>query len=855
MAPLTAWQTRSERGVVIGDLSGYEGAMNYNFTDRVRKVLAMAREEAIRLRHDYVGTEHILLGLLREGEGVAAAVLMNLGVDLEQIQERVEEAVQKGKATVALGELPYTSRAKKVLEYAMAEARELNHSYVGTEHLLLGLVREEKGIAAQVLNSLGVSLDEARSQTLKLLGSDADPAQPTASTGGAPSGAAGTATPKDKKSKTPALDHFCRDLTQLACDGELDPTVGRQKEMERVIEVLCRRKKNNPVLIGEPGVGKTAIVEGLAQLIARGEVADSLKSHRVLALDMAAVIAGTKYRGQFEERLKAIMNEITQSKNIVLFIDELHTLVGAGAAEGAIDASNMLKPALARGELQCVGASTLNEYRKHIEKDGALERRFQTVIVDPPTVEEAVEILKGLRKHYEDHHKIALPDESLLAATRLSERYITDRFLPDKAIDVIDEAGARARLATQVPPPEVADLKNDLEDMAAKKDTAIRDQDFELAAELRDKERELQMEIRRKQEEWEQERRTHRPVVGEEDVAFIVGRWTGIPVTRLQQAETERLLQMEDELHKRVVGQDEAIRVVSRAIRRSRAGLKDPNRPIGSFIFSGPTGVGKTELARALAEFLFADREALIRVDMSEYMEKFSVSRLIGAPPGYVGYEDSGALTKAVRRKPYSVVLLDEIEKAHPDVFNILLQVLDEGHLTDNYGRVIDFKNTVIIMTSNLGARDITKGRSLGFQQRTDESSYSSMQQKVKDEIERAFNPEFLNRIDDTIVFHQLSREQIGEIVHIMLQVVRDRLAEEGLTLRATDDAVRFLVDRGFNVSFGARPLRRAIQRFVEDPLSEKILTAEFSAGDEIEVDVSGEGDDLAFYVPSSTKT
>ncbi|HEY8484955.1 MAG TPA: ATP-dependent Clp protease ATP-binding subunit [Longimicrobiales bacterium] len=823
--------------------------MNYNFTDRVRKVLAMAREEAIRLQHDYVGTEHILLGLIREGEGVAAAVLANLNVDLEQVHERVEESVRKGKATIALGELPYTSRAKKVLEYAMAEAREFNHSYVGTEHLLLGLLREERGIAAQVLNSLGVSLEEARAETLKLLGSDVNSPQPTG-------GGGGGAMPKgEKKSKTPALDHFCRDLTELAREGKLDPTIGRAKEIERVMEVLSRRKKNNPVLIGEPGVGKTAIVEGLAQLIAKGEVADSLKDHRVLALDMAAVIAGTKYRGQFEERLKAIMNEIAQNKNIILFIDELHTLVGAGAAEGAIDASNMLKPALARGELQCVGASTLNEYRKYIEKDGALERRFQPIIIDPPTVEETIEILKGLRKHYEEHHKVVIPDEAIVAAARLSERYITDRFLPDKAIDVIDEAGARARLATQVPPPEVAHLKEKMEELAAKKDEAIRDQDFERAAELRDQERELQAEIRRKQEEWEQERRTHRPVITEDDVAFIVSRWTGIPVTRLREAETERLMRMEEELHRRVVGQDEAIRAISRAIRRSRAGLKDPNRPIGSFIFCGPTGVGKTELARALAEFLFADRDALIRVDMSEYMEKFSVSRLIGAPPGYVGYEDSGTLTKAVRRRPYSVVLLDEVEKAHPDVFNILLQVLDEGRLTDNYGRVIDFKNTVIIMTSNLGAREITKGKTLGFHQRDERSSYEAMQQKVREEIERAFNPEFLNRVDDIIVFHPLNREQIGQIVHILLREVHERLAEDGLKLRLTDAAVEFLVDRGYNESFGARPLRRAIQRFLEDPLSEKILMGEFTAGDEIEVDVAAEGGALDFRVLSSSKT
>jgi ATP-dependent Clp protease ATP-binding subunit ClpC len=826
--------------------------MNYNFTDRVRKVLAMAREEAIRLQHDYVGTEHILLGLIREGEGVAAAVLMNLNVDLEQIHERIEESVKKGKATIALGELPYTSRAKKVLEYAMAEARELNHSYVGTEHLLLGLLREEKGIAAQVLNSLGLTLDEARGETLKLLGSDVNPTQPP--TGG--SSSPGAASKGEKKSKTPALDHFCRDLTELARNDELDPTIGRAEEIERVMEILSRRKKNNPVLIGEPGVGKTAIVEGLAQLIARSECPDSLRDHRVLALDMAAVIAGTKYRGQFEERLKAIMNEIAQNKNVILFIDELHTLVGAGAAEGAIDASNMLKPALARGELQCVGASTLNEYRKYIEKDGALERRFQTVIVDPPSIEESIEILKGLRSHYEEHHRVEIPDETLSASAKLSERYITDRFLPDKAIDVIDEAGARARLATQVPPPEVADLKERAEAMSEKKDEAIRDQDFERAAELRDQERELQGEIRKRQEEWEEERKRHRPVIGVEEVAFIVSRWTGIPVTRLKEAETERLVHMEDEIHERVVGQNEAIAAISRAIRRSRAGLKDPHRPIGSFIFSGPTGVGKTELARALAEFLFADRDALIRVDMSEYMEKFSVSRLIGAPPGYVGYEDSGTLTKAVRRRPYSVVLLDEIEKAHPDVFNILLQVLDEGHLTDNYGRVIDFKNTVLIMTSNLGARDISTGKgTLGFHQRDTETVYDRMQSKVREEIERAFNPEFLNRVDDIIVFHPLTKDQIAEIVHIMLKEVRGRLSDEELSLRLTDPAIAFLVEKGYDEKFGARPLRRAIQRFLEDPLSEKILVSEFSPGDEIEVDITEEGDGLKFRVPSSSKT
>src|SRR3989454_3393051 len=822
----------------------------YNFTDRVRKVLQMAREEAARLHHEYVGTEHILLGLIREGEGVAAAVLTNLNVDLEEIQQKIEETVKKGKAAAAAGpDLPYTSRAKKVLELAMSEARELNHSYVGTEHLLLGLLREEKGIAAQVLTDAGVNLEQARAETLRLLGSEMPSAAPAGSPGPqAPS-------PKsEKKSKTPTLDHFCRDLTQLAGDGALDPTIGRQKEIERVMEVLTRRKKNNPVLIGEPGVGKTAIVEGLAQLIANGECPESLRDHRVLSLDMAAVIAGTKYRGQFEERLKAVMNEIAQNKQIILFIDELHTLVGAGAAEGAIDASNMLKPALARGELQCVGASTLHEYPKYIEKDGALERRFQTVVVEPPTVPETIEILKGLRKKYEDHHRISIPDATLTAAAELSERYITDRFLPDKAIDVIDEAGARARLASQVPPAEVAELKAALEKVNVQKEDAVRDQNFERAASLRDQERDLQNQIRLKNEEWEKDRQTRRPVIDEEAIAFIVSRWTGIPVTRLQEAETARLMRMEDEIHGSVVGQDEAIKAVSRAIRRSRAGLKDPNRPIGSFIFSGPTGVGKTELARALARFLFADASALIRVDMSEYMEKFSVSRLIGAPPGYVGYEDSGTLTKSVRRKPYSVVLLDEIEKAHPDVFNILLQVLDEGHLTDNYGRLIDFKNTVVIMTSNVGARDVVKGKMLGFGQPDAKSEFERMSEKVKEEVNKVFNPEFLNRLDDVIVFHALNREHIALIVAILARDVQKRLGEEELTLRLTQAATDFLVDHGYDEHFGARPLKRAIQKYVEDPLSEKILVGEFATGDEIEVDVAPDKERLGFKALSGSK-
>jgi len=827
----------------------------YNFTERVRKVLAMAREEAARLHHEYVGTEHILLGLIREGEGVAAAVLQNLNVDLEDIQTKIEETVKRGKAAQATGpDLPYTSRAKKVLELAMGEARELNHSYVGTEHLLLGLLREEKGIAAQALTDCGVNLDAARTETLRLLGTEMPQGgAPGTSGASAPGSATPTPAKGDKKSKTPALDHFCRDLTTLASEGQLDPTIGRAKEIERVMEVLTRRKKNNPVLIGEPGVGKTAIVEGLAQLIANGNCPDSLRDNRVLSLDMAAVIAGTKYRGQFEERLKAVMNEIAQNKNVILFIDELHTLVGAGAAEGAIDASNMLKPALARGELQCVGASTLNEYRKYIEKDGALERRFQTVVVEPPSVDETVEILKGLRQKYEDHHRVTIPDETLVIASKLSERYITDRFLPDKAIDVIDEAGARARLGAQVPPPEVSELKVKLEQLIAEKDAAIRGQNFEQAAALRDTERELQGEIRTRQDEWEKKRQSFRPVLGEEEISFIVSRWTGIPLTRLQEAETARLLRMEEELHKQVVAQEEAIKAIARSIRRSRAGLKDPKRPIGSFIFCGPTGVGKTELARALAKFLFADESALIRVDMSEYMEKFSVSRLIGAPPGYVGYEDSGTLTKAIRRKPYSVVLLDEIEKAHPDVFNILLQVLDEGHLTDNYGRVIDFKNTVVIMTSNVGAKDITKSRTLGFGSTDAAGSFDRMAEKVREELQHVFNPEFLNRLDDVIVFHPLSKDHIAQIVGILLTDVQKRLGDEELSLKLTAGATEFLVKHGFDPAYGARPLKRAIQKWIEDPLSEKILLAEFSKGDEIDVDVTADGSKLDFRVPASS--
>ena len=826
--------------------------MNYNFTERVRKVLSMARQQATRLQHDYVGTEHILLGLVGDSESVAANVLESLDVEIGRIHERVESAVRKGKATIALGELPYTSPAKKVLEFAVAEARELNHSYVGTEHLLLGLLRESKGIAAQVLNALGVTIEDARAATLSILGSDIG-----AATSGVAEAGVGAGGPRASsggaKSKTPALDHFCRDLTDLARRGELDPIIGREQEIERVVEILCRRKKNNPVLIGEPGVGKTAVVEGLSQLVARGEVTDVLRDHRVLALDMAAVVAGTKYRGQFEERLKVVTNEIAKNRNVVLFIDELHTLVGAGAAEGAIDASNMLKPALARGELRCIGASTLNEYRKYVEKDGALERRFQPVIIEPPSVEDTVEILRGLKRQYEDHHEVEIPEETLVQASRLADRYITDRFLPDKAIDVIDEAGARVRIASQTAPPEVDELTSALAALATRKEDAIRGQDFEHAAQLRDEERQLQQRIRDEKTAWEEERQRVRPKMTVEDVSFVVSRWTGVPLTRLREAETERLVNMEAELHKRIVGQDHAIAAVSKAIRRGRAGLKDPDRPIGSFIFSGPTGVGKTELARTLAEFLFADGEALVRVDMSEYMEKFSVSRLIGAPPGYVGYQDSGALTKAIRRRPYSVVLFDEIEKAHPDVFNILLQVLDEGRLTDNYGRVVDFRNTVLIMTSNLGARDISKG-GLGFRASEPASGYKFMRDKVVQEIERAFNPEFLNRVDDTIVFHPLGRTEIGQIVHVLLDDVIARLARDGMSLVLTEAAVDFLVEHGYDEKFGARPLKRAIRRHLEDPLSEKILLAEFRKGDEIEVDAVPEADALSFGAAAPTR-
>src|SRR6187399_1391474 len=807
----------------------------YNFTDRVRKVLQMAREEAARLHHEYVGTEHILLGLIREGEGVAAAVLQNLNVDLDEVQQKIEETVKKGKAVQATGpDLPYTSRAKKVLELAMSEARELNHSYVGTEHLLLGLLREEKGIAAQVLTEAGVNLDAARTETLRLLGTEM-PQQ-----GGATAQASGqsppAAAPKtDKKSKTPALDHFCRDLTQLAAESQLDPTIGRQKEIERVMEILTRRKKNNPVLIGEPGVGKTAIVEGLAQLIANGECPESLRDNRVLSLDMAAVIAGTKYRGQFEERLKAVMNEIAQNKNIILFIDELHTLVGAGAAEGAIDASNMLKPALARGELQCVGASTLNEYRKYIEKDGALERRFQTVVVQPPNLDETVRIIQGLRDRYEEHHGVEITEEAVVEAVKLSDRYITDRFLPDKAIDLIDETGSRAKLQTYALPGELKAMEQELKKVSRDKELAISMQNFEEAVRHREEEERLRKLLDESKREWKKNQEKQKPSIGKEDVAYVVSKMTGIPLFKLEEEESNKLLRMEEFLHKRVVGQNEAISAVARAIRRSRAGLKEAKKPIGSFIFLGPTGVGKTELARTLAEFLFNSEDALIRIDMSEYQEKFTSSRLFGAPPGYVGYEEGGQLTERVRRRPYSVVLFDEIEKAHPDVFNLLLQVLDDGVLTDSLGRKVDFKNTVVIMTSNIGTKMIQKGVSLGLQS-TDAEQDCHKKEEVLGELRRQFSPEFLNRVDEIVVFHQLDKTHLTSILDILLRELNLRLVDKGVEIEVDDEVKAWLIKEGYEPLYGARPMRRTIQRAIGDPLSEEMIRGRFKESRKIRV-------------------
>jgi ATP-dependent Clp protease ATP-binding subunit ClpC len=795
------------------------------FTERARKVIILAKEEARRFNHDYIGTEHILLGLIREGDGVAAAVLQKMGVSLENIRIEIEKLVQPGPTTQIIGDIPFTPRAKKALELAAEEARSLGHNYIGTEHLLLGLIREGEGIAYQVLLNLGMDLNNVRNEVMELLGS----ALPGMGLGGA--GAA-----QQAKTKTPALDAFGRDLTALAKENKLDPVIGRIQEIERVIQILSRRTKNNPVLLGEAGVGKTAIVEGLSQDIVSGNVPENLRNKRLITLDLALMVAGTKYRGQFEERIKAVMEEIKRSQNIIIFIDELHTLVGAGAAEGAIDASNILKPALSRGEMQCIGATTMDEYRKYIEKDAALERRFQTIMVEPPSVEQTVEILKGLRERYESHHRVTFRDDALEAAAKLSDRYISGRFLPDKAIDLIDESGSRARLNVLIVPSDIKNLEGKVETLRKEKEAFIKNQDFEKAATLRDQERQARQELEQLNREWSQAKDKMRPEVTEEEIAKIVSQWTGIPIIRLEQKESEKLLKIEEELHKRVVGQDEALSAIAHAVRRSRAGIKDPRRPIGSFIFLGPTGVGKSLLARALAEFMFGDEDSLIQLDMSEYMEKFNVSRLIGAPPGYVGYEEGGQLTEKVRRRPYSVILLDEIEKAHPDVFNLLLQVFEEGRLTDSFARKVDFRNTVIIMTSNVGAETIRKTSSLGFKAQKEEITYQEMKERLLEEVKKTFKPEFLNRIDDIIVFRPLVKDDLVRIIDIELESVAARLREQNIGLEVTQEAKEFLIDKGFDPVFGARPLKRTIQRFLEDPLAQEIISKKFTEGSRIKV-------------------
>jgi len=795
------------------------------FTERARKVIILAKEEARRFNHDYIGTEHILLGLVREGEGVAATVLQKMGVSLENIRIEVEKLVQPGPTTQIIGDIPFTPRAKKALELSAEEARSLGHNYIGTEHLLLGLIREGEGIASQVLLNLGLDLNTVRNEVMEILGS--------ALPGGM--GAAGPAG-QQAKSKTPALDAFGRDLTTLARENKLDPVIGRQTEIERVIQILSRRTKNNPVLLGEAGVGKTAIVEGLAQAIVAGNVPEILRGKRMVVLDLALMVAGTKYRGQFEERIKAVMEEIKRSQDVIIFIDELHTLVGAGAAEGAIDASNIMKPALSRGEMQCIGATTMDEYRKYIEKDAALERRFQTIMVEPPSVEQTIEILKGLRDRYEAHHRVSFRDDALEAATKLSNRYISGRFLPDKAIDLIDETGSRARLNVLIVPPEIKKVEEKVESLRKEKESFIKSQDFEKAASLRDQERAARQELEKLNHEWSQAKDKMRPEVTAEDIAKIVSQWTGIPLFRMEEKEGEKLMKIEDELHKRVIGQNEAIEAIAHAVRRSRAGIKDPKRPIGSFIFLGPTGVGKSLLARALAEFMFGDEDALVQLDMSEYMEKFNVSRLIGAPPGYVGYEEGGQLTEKVRRRPYSVILLDEIEKAHPDVFNLLLQVFEEGRLTDSFGRKVDFRNTVIIMTSNVGAELLRKTGSLGFKTQKEEVTYQDMKDKLLEEVKHTFKPEFLNRIDDIIVFRQLLKEDLYRIIDIEIGFVYERLKDKNITLEVSPEAKEFLIEKGFDPVFGARPLKRTIQRFLEDPLASEIISKKFKDGSIVKV-------------------
>jgi ATP-dependent Clp protease ATP-binding subunit ClpC len=809
------------------------------FTDRARKVMALANQEAQRFNHEYIGTEHILLGLVKEGSGVGATVLKNLDVDIKKLRLEVEKLVKSGPDMVTMGKLPHTPRAKKVIEFAIEEARSLNHNYVGTEHLLLGLLRETEGIAAQVMMNLGLRLEDVRQEVLNLLGAGVDTNEPTGldMKMGGPAAAMGG----KPKSKTPALDSFGRDLTQLAVDGELDPVIGRKREIERLIQILCRRTKNNPVLLGEAGVGKTAIVEGLAQQIINKQVPEILKEKRIVVLDLAMMVAGTKYRGQFEERIKAVINEVRRAKSVVLFIDELHTLVGAGGAEGAIDASNVLKPALARGEVQCIGATTLDEYRKHIEKDGALERRFQTIIVEPPSKDETVEILRGLQDRYEAHHRVRFTDEALFQAVEMSTRYITGRCLPDKAIDVVDEAGARVRLKNMAPPPNLAELEKKIENLQREKDEAVRNADYERAASLRDQAQQMLNDKTTMQKNWYEENKEATGIVDTEVIAEVVSNMTGVPLTRLEKKETQRLLELEAEIHKQVVSQDDAVAAVAKAVRRSRSGMKDPNRPMGCFIFLGPSGVGKTLLAQALAEFMFGDKNALVRLDMSEFMEKHNVSRLVGAPPGYVGYEEGGQLTERIRRRPYAVLLLDEIEKAHPDVYNILLQIMDEGRLTDSFGRMIDFKNVVIIMTSNIGAELIKNNTGFGFGKKTPEANYEKMRDMLRKEVERHFRPEFLNRVDDIIVFKPLSKENLQSIVEYELNKVFKRLTEHGFKLELTDRAKEFIIEKGYNPEFGARPLRRAIEHYIEDPLSEAVLRGEFKGKNTIKIDVLDE--------------
>ncbi len=816
--------------------------MYERFTDRARKVMQLANQEAQRLNHEYIGTEHVLLGLVKEGSGVAANVLKNLDIDLRKIRLEIEKLVQSGPDMVTMGKLPQTPRAKKVLEYSMEEARNLNHNYVGTEHLLLGLLREQEGVAAQVLMNLGLKLEDVREEVLNLLGHNMDSGETSGGGGSGGSSSSGGGGGSERaakgKSKTPALDSFGRDLTELAHQGKLDPVIGRQNEIERVIQVLSRRTKNNPVLLGEAGVGKTAIVEGLAQMIVDSNVPELLRDRRIVVLDLAMMVAGTKYRGQFEERIKAVMNEVRRAKNTILFIDELHTLVGAGGAEGAIDASNVLKPALARGEIQCIGATTMDEYRKYIEKDAALARRFQEILVNPPSKDETIEILRGLRDRYEAHHRVQIKDEALGAAVELSDRYISGRYLPDKAIDVLDEAGARIRLKAMTRPPDLKELDAQIDQLGHEKEAAVAEQDFEKAAQLRDQADKLKKKKESITREWREKSKEIDGVVDEEVIAEVVSKMTGVPLKRLEDNETARLLKMEDELHRYVISQHEAICAIAKAVRKSRAGLKDPKRPIGSFIFSGPTGVGKTLLAKRLAHFMFGDENALVQIDMSEYMEKHNVSRLIGAPPGYIGYEEGGQLTEKIRRRPYSVVLLDEIEKAHPDVWNMLLQIMEEGRLTDNVGRVVDFKNTIIIMTTNVGAEQITGKAGFGFGKRDEEATYEKMKEVLKQVMEASFRPEFLNRVDDIIVFRSLNRPDMKHIIDIELSKVIKRLKEKGLTLVLSDEAKELLIEKGYSPEFGARPLRRAIEHSLEDPLAERLLMGAFQGKDTITVKV-----------------